>query len=421
MTAMFRFVHCADVHFDKPFRTTSRSARQQLANSARDTFSDLVDLCISEQVHALLVAGDLFDGERLALRTEEFMLAQLERLTNAGITVVACSGNEDPGAPGLRAATMAWPERFHWIGSHEPREVVIHGEDGAPLARVVGAGLTGAHDRENLVSAFPHPSGPEPAVAMLHATVTDALGAQEHDTVAGCRTDQLADKGYRYWALGHVHRRQQVLDRPAAHYPGSLLSHNFGECGAMGALLVELPASGMPQVSFKPLARVRWETLELDELQTVADPAELAGVIADAWAGLRAGLDARADQHWMLRVALRGECPATAALADEDAIQDLAQQLDAADDELLAVEIMHDELTRPVDLAEHIGQPHALGLALEILDEAATDNDLLANLAPESLAGCPTGQPDERHAYLRALLQDTDRLTAQALLRENHR
>ncbi|MGD8873441.1 MAG: DNA repair exonuclease, partial [Gemmatimonadota bacterium] len=104
-----RFLHVADVHLDTSFAGRSESVRRRLREASREAFRRAVDLAIREEVHAFLIAGDLFDGERLSFTTERFLLDQASRLADHGITVVYATGNHDPGAPGAGPRSLAWP------------------------------------------------------------------------------------------------------------------------------------------------------------------------------------------------------------------------------------------------------------------------------------------------------------------------
>ena len=60
-----RFVHAADLHLDSPFsglRSIVPEIAQTLHQATFDAYDNIIDLCIREQVDALLVAGDIFDG-----------------------------------------------------------------------------------------------------------------------------------------------------------------------------------------------------------------------------------------------------------------------------------------------------------------------------------------------------------------------
>jgi DNA repair protein SbcD/Mre11 len=429
----FRFVHCSDVHLDSPFRCASDDVRARLHDAGRAAFRRLVDLCLAEKVHALLVAGDLYDDDRLTFTTEEFLLEQFERLCGAGIHVVVACGNHDHGHAEGRAARMHWPaSRFTLFAGHDPAEVTITAADGTPVARVVGCGHADDRDGENLAAQFPAASGALPVVGLLHARVAGASGAERHPDLAPCTTADLAAAGYRYWALGHVHVRQELRDGGRSApllgcYPGSLIGHRSDETAAHGALLVTVPRTGAVKTEFHPVAGVRWETLDVPGLAQVADLDALRASVRESFhraaaAAHAAGQDV-ADAgalRWMLRVELSGPCPAAVELQRDELVEELAEQLTA---ELLAegvlgVELVEAGVHRPVSLDGHRGQPHVLGLSLEVLDTLAGDEELLARLAPAALAGCDGLDASVKRDYLRSLLTGIDSAAGQALLKE---
>lgn len=61
----FRFVHTADVDLDSPLRSLALrdpDLAELIGNATRRAFVNTIDLCLDEQVDALLLAGDLYDG-----------------------------------------------------------------------------------------------------------------------------------------------------------------------------------------------------------------------------------------------------------------------------------------------------------------------------------------------------------------------
>ena len=58
---------------------------------------NIVDLCIDERVDALLLAGDLYDGEQTSMKTARFLAEQIRRLDHAGVSVFIIRGNHDRG------------------------------------------------------------------------------------------------------------------------------------------------------------------------------------------------------------------------------------------------------------------------------------------------------------------------------------
>src|SRR5450631_319595 len=94
----YRFVHSADVHLDSPLRSLAlRDPRlaEFVGNASRQVFSRIVDLCLDEQVNALLLAGDLYDGDQTSMKTARFLAEQIRRLHEAGIRVFVIRGNHD--------------------------------------------------------------------------------------------------------------------------------------------------------------------------------------------------------------------------------------------------------------------------------------------------------------------------------------
>ncbi|PZP14413.1 MAG: DNA repair exonuclease, partial [Sphingomonas hengshuiensis] len=94
----YRFVHTADIHLDSPLRSLALrdpELAELIGNATRRAFVRIVDLCLDEQVDALLIAGDLYDGDQTSMKTARFLAEQLRRLHEAGIRVFIIRGNHD--------------------------------------------------------------------------------------------------------------------------------------------------------------------------------------------------------------------------------------------------------------------------------------------------------------------------------------
>ncbi|MCY4114047.1 MAG: DNA repair exonuclease [Chloroflexi bacterium] len=412
---MLRIVHAADIHLDTPYRRHDEVVRARLLEAGREAFVRLIDLALERRADALLIAGDLFDNELLTLATERVLVDELTRATSAGLTVVYATGNHDPGRANYRAMGIDWPEEhFHLVASRQPRQIAIERE-GEVVGWVVAAGHQTPREDRDLAAAFPPAPGPEPAVALLHAQVMSAAAAEQHDRYAPAALDSL-EPSYAYWALGHIHQRQEVRPDPPVHYPGNVQGRHFGEDGAKGALVVTLDRGAAPEIEFAALAPVRWEVLEPTGL-------EAARNLTDVHSAVRAAFDARRhgappDQEWILRVDLHGACPLASLLADADERTELATQL-REDLGVLDVEVRDRGLHRPVDIESHRDQPHLLGQTLVLLEEAKSDDSVLDRIAPEDVAGGDRGNVTEHRKYLRDLLRDLDAEAAVRLLRES--
>ncbi len=66
----YRFVHTADVRLDSPLRSLAMrdpDLAELIRNATRHAFEKVVRLCIGEEVDALLIAGDLYDGSQTSM------------------------------------------------------------------------------------------------------------------------------------------------------------------------------------------------------------------------------------------------------------------------------------------------------------------------------------------------------------------
>lgn len=414
---MVRFLHLADVHLDTAFEGRSAALRDHLRSALRTSFRRAVDCALDEDVDAVLIAGDLFDDDRLSVTTEDFLVEQLERLATSEITVVYTTGNHDPGGRDFRASKIDWPEGVHYVDRRDPVEIPVLGREGEQKATVVAAGHASAQEQENLAARFPETEGSVPHVGLLHAHVTSAAQVEAHDRYAPCNVDDLQARDYAYWALGHIHTRQKVCDTPTAWYPGNLQGRTPRETGARGGLLVTLHADRAPDVEFRPFAPTRWEHLVLDSLDDVQTIRALIRVMRTTFEAETEGAHA---SDWLLRVDLAGPCPLADDLNDADQVEELeeiaAERLDVRD-----VEIRTRGLTPPVDVEAFRGETHLAGEVLSVLEAAGQDDAVLDEVAPAVLAGISGDDPEVRRSYLRSLLEGLDREAVSRLVEEGGR
>ena len=94
----WRFLHAADLHLDSPLRGLDRhegAPVEPLRSATRRALIALVDLAIEREVQALLIAGDLYDGDWDDFRTGLFFHQQMNRLASRDIRVFIVRGNHD--------------------------------------------------------------------------------------------------------------------------------------------------------------------------------------------------------------------------------------------------------------------------------------------------------------------------------------
>ncbi|MCY4417556.1 MAG: DNA repair exonuclease [Chloroflexi bacterium] len=285
-----RYIHAADLHLDSPFTGIRAAAPENVAqtlySATFDSYRNIIDLCISERVDALLVAGDIYDGADRSLRAQQAFIDGLRSLDAAGIRSFVCHGNHDP-LDGWEAR-LAYPDGCHRFGSEFAAVPIF--PDEPERALVYGISYPTRDVYDNLVSQLGEVDESAFTIGLLHANVG---GNTDHALYAPCTLDDLAQSGIDYWALGHVHTRQVLRERtPTVVYPGNPQGRHPNETGARGVYLVEVDDTGNVGLEFRPTDTVRWERINID-ISALETEQDLLNEIDDAMQNLLDGAEGR--------------------------------------------------------------------------------------------------------------------------------
>lgn len=417
-TSFMRFIHAADLHLDTAFVARSDHVRKRLREASRDALRGLVELALSERVDAVILAGDLFDGERISFQTERLLVREMSRLCEAGIPVVYGTGNHDPGTSASRASSLNWPSNVHIADGPEPVRITLKGPGDESLGSITAVGHQTGQVEDDLVPLFPPPMGEGAHVAVLHATVLGSPQAASHARYAPTDIDSLTATGYHYWALGHIHLREELSSAPGVHYPGNTQGRSIRECGPRGCLLVDLQEPLAPSITFHRLGAVQWAKLTLDRITECHTVDALVHAAREAWDGVITKYAADLPADWVVRVELSGPSPLWRDLADAEATEQLAQDVrDALG--VMEVEVKARRVSPPFRVEDHLDRRDVLGETLRLVratrngewtpsddavllgledgaDPAAYIAELLADAEPEILARMLKPAPENR-------------------------
>ncbi len=258
-----RFIHTADLHLDTPFRGLA-SWNQELAEKLKDatfrSFHKIMDICIKEKADFLIISGDIFDSENKSLAAQLKFVSELKRLSDQGIATYFNCGNHDP--LGSWIGTIQLPEHVYRFDDAKTG-YFTHYKNKKPLVDIHGISYGSKAVRRNLAADFKLSDHPAPfSVAVLHGTVGIP---GPHENYAPFKTKDVVNKGFDYWALGHIHKRKVVRDsQPAIVYPGNPQGRDFGETGTKGCYLVEIDEEKHPSISFIPTQFIRFEEVYID-------------------------------------------------------------------------------------------------------------------------------------------------------------
>ena len=279
-----RILHTSDWHIGRKIHNHDVHDFQRLA------LDHLVDSAIAQQVTAVVVSGDVFDGPVPSVDSLRLLNHTLTRLHNAGIVSVLTAGNHDQ-AERLAVNANLLLDTVHIVGTskvcNEPIElsdehgpVLIYpitflwpdherhtlSQGDEPLGRSHLDVTKAAVDliKSDLAAREASHGGPLRTIVMSHAFVTRSGEApapleavevscdSERDiSIGGVQTvpAYLFD-GFTYVALGHLHRPQEVTmpsdSATVTRYSGSLLRYTLSETAHEKSFaIVELGAVGV--------------------------------------------------------------------------------------------------------------------------------------------------------------------------------
>lgn len=91
---MTKIIHCADLHLDSPMETHMTEEQASTRNTEIiHSFLRLTEYAAKNDVRAVILAGDMFDGERVKIRTIDEILDAVRRTPNVDYLYLA--GNHD--------------------------------------------------------------------------------------------------------------------------------------------------------------------------------------------------------------------------------------------------------------------------------------------------------------------------------------
>lgn len=299
-----RIVHAADIHLDSPLHGLERyegAPVDALRGATRRALENLVVLCEEEGAQILLIAGDLYDGDWQDYGTGLFFARQMSRLRDAGVQVFVVRGNHDAQSRITRSLKL--PDNVVTFGSAAAETRVL---DDLGIA-LHGRSYAQRDTKEDLSATYPSPVPGLLNVGLLHTSTT---GRPPHHPYAPCAPSDLAAKGYHYWALGHVHAREILSERPWIVFPGNLQGRHARETGPKGCTLVTADGTDVRSVEHRALDVVRWIDLAVD----VAGCATETDALERFEHALRRDALTAAHDVCAVRVRLRGATRAHGAL-----------------------------------------------------------------------------------------------------------
>lgn len=299
---MFKFLHTADLHLDSPLVNLDRydgAPIESFRSATRRALDNLVELAIREQVAFILIAGDLFDGDCRDFNTPLHLRRKLEELRAAGIRVLIIQGNHDAESGMRKAFRLQLPDNVHLFATDKPETVKFNDLRVA----IHGQGFADRAVEQDLSADYPKPVRNWLNIGLLHTSCGTYEG---HDRYAPSSIKSLSQKGYDYWALGHIHKPMTLAGpEPWIVYPGNPQGRHIREEGPRGCVIATVEDERI-DIKTHVVDVLRWAHCQVD----TAGCDEPGAVLAVAQIEVGQQLELSDGRPLAVRLELVGRCGA---------------------------------------------------------------------------------------------------------------
>jgi DNA repair exonuclease SbcCD nuclease subunit len=240
-----KILHTSDLHIGSAL--TSRLSAEKVRERKGEllaTLERMIDEAIYQRVSLFIIAGDLFDTERITKSTAERVLGAIARYPS--LEFLYLSGNHEKNA--LVSCGVPLPANLKLFGEEwtyfNYGEVCVAGR--SSISEGMFRNLDLDYTKTNVV--------------VLHGALAD--GRSGGETIG--RRD-LEGRNIDYLALGHYHSytEEQIFDTGVAVYSCTPEGRGFDEVGKKGFVIID--ASGRtPRHSFHPFAKRTLHIVDVD-------------------------------------------------------------------------------------------------------------------------------------------------------------
>lgn len=270
-----RFIHTADLHLGSPFtgmKGLRKEQWKQLKDSTLNAFDRLVQYALDEKPDFVLIVGDIYDGEDRSIRAQARFQQGMQQLSEQKIPVILSYGNHDHLSGNWTRFEL--PDNVHAFDKSVSQFKLEMA--GGPVV-FTGFSYGSRHISESVVEQYPAAQNREEYhIGLLHGSMD---GDSTHAVYAPFKKEQLLSKHYDYWALGHIHMRQELYRDPPIVYPGNIQGRHRKESGVKGFYDVTLSKSEA-SLEFIPTSVVQFEQAAIP-VQGISHMNELIDVCRD--------------------------------------------------------------------------------------------------------------------------------------------
>ncbi len=237
-----KIIHTADIHLGSKMDTKfPREISDKRKVELRNTFLRLINYAKDNDIHIIMLAGDIFDSNLPFKKDKAFFYGIIKN--NPQIDFLYLRGNHDKVGDFIYEGDNLKVFDYKWT-KYEYGDVVISGiEITNENSNSMYSTLSLNKDSINLV--------------MLHGQVGDVSGKDK------VNIKKLRDKNIDYLALGHIHKYNcaKLDERGIYAYSGCIEGRGFDEAGERGFVVYDTDEMS---ATFVPFSERRINEFDVD-------------------------------------------------------------------------------------------------------------------------------------------------------------
>lgn len=240
-----KILHCADLHLGAELSSLGNAARQRREEMLM-TFDRIVSLCREEKVELLLIAGDLFENSGVEIGLVHSVQKSLSEIPDTAVAIAP--GNHDYLSADSPYSEEGWPVNVHifqaGLTSFELPEKGVC---------VWGAAFTGTYVTKTLLQEPSISQDNTVQICVMHGDLTAENQTSNYNPISPV---QIRFSGFDYLALGHIHKRTEILKSGATAYAycGCPEGRGFDELDEKGVYIGTVYKGGT-DLAFRPVCK----------------------------------------------------------------------------------------------------------------------------------------------------------------------
>ena len=267
--ATVKILHCADLHIGAKVLGLGEKG-QNRALEALLTFENIIKLARENGVKILLIAGDLLCSNEVNMSSAKRVLESIEAIPD--IKVIYAAGNHDPINSQSPFTSLKLPNNLYILPENDS---VIKFDD-------LGVSVYGRSFCEVYMAGESRFSAPVNAdtinIMCQHGEVRSDLSSNYNSIT----TEFIDNCGMDYIALGHIHKRSEIMRRGDTFfaYSGCADGLGFDELGDKGVYIGEV-GKGICDLKFYKTSIRTYHKVSVDVGECADSPAAAEKILAE--------------------------------------------------------------------------------------------------------------------------------------------